>query len=289
MQTFVAAASELNFTRAATVLHTVQSAVSATIRSLESEIETSLFDRTLRQIRLTPAGEALLPEARAVLDSVRAARDAVDATTTAVTGQVALGYMTSVSLVDIPAVLSGFTRRHTQVEVSLKAAEQGTAGLIDMLRGGELDLALIMHHETLPDLEATPVGRSPIRLTVPIDHPLAEKEKVGLDRLSEEQFVDFPSGFGFRELADSMFGASDITRNVAFESMDILSVAALVDHGLGISFLPEFASDSLPHVTTVPLDQEFPDMVVSVATAKRRPLSAAGRALRAAILTGGSE
>lgn len=285
LETFAAVASELNFTRAASELHTVQSAVSATIRSLEREVGTQLFDRTLRQICLTPAGEALLPEARNVLDAVRAARDAVDATGAEVTGSVALGYMTSVTLVDIPVLLSDFTRRHGRVEIRLKAAERGTAGLIEMLRSAELDLALIIHVEHVPDLEVVPVSRSPLHLTVPAGHRLADVGTVGgLEALAGERFVDFPEGFGIREVTDAAFRAAGVQRHVAFETMDITSVGDLVDNGLGVAFLPEFISDRLPDARVVCLTYELPDMVVSVATLKRRPLGAASRALRSLIL-----
>lgn len=286
LHAFVAVASELNFTRAADRLHTVQSAVSATIRSLEHELGTALFDRSLRQISLTSAGRALLPEARSVLDGVRAARDAVDATQTRVTGQVELGYMTSVTLVDIPAQLSRFSQQFSHVTIGLRAAEQGTAGLVAMLHSGELDLALIMHHKPFADLDLTPVARSPLRLVVPEEHPLAGTTEVSLEDLADEQFVDFREGFGVREVTDSAFRAAGVYRVVAFESMDIVNIGQLVDSGLGVAFLPEFVTDRLDHVRIVPLAAELPDMVVSVATLKGRRLSAAGRALHSTFVEG---
>lgn len=284
LRTFIAVASERNFTRAAAELHTVQSGVSATIQSLEQEMGTPLFDRTRRQIRLTPAGEALLPEARSVLDAVQAARDAVDATGAMVTGTVTLGYMNAFTMVDIPVLLRDFSQRHDRVTIRLKVAEHGTDGLVDMLRHGELDLALIMQYKPAPDIDAIPVNRSPMHLTVPADHPLAEATKVTFKQLAGERFIDFPEGFGPRQLADAAFQAAGVPRHVAYEAMDIASVGALVDHGLGISFLPEFISDQLPDTRIVPLAHELPDVVVCIATSKRRPLSAAGEALRSLIL-----
>lgn len=284
LQTFVAVATELNFTRAAAELHTVQSGVSATIQSLEQELGTPLFDRTLRQIRLTPAGEALLPEARNVLDALRAARDAVDATGAKVTGTVVLGYMNSATMIDLPALLRDFSQRHDRVTVRLKVADRGTDGLVNMLLSGELDLALIMHYEHVPDLEAIPVSRSPMHLTVPTAHPLAGATGISLERLSNESFVDFPEGFGPRQIADAAFKSAGVQRHIAYEAMDIVSVGELVDNGLGIAFLPDFISDELPNTRVARLEDELPDMVVSVATLKRRQLSAAGQAFRSLIL-----
>ena len=284
LETFAAVAARQSFTKAAAELHTVQSAVSATIRSLEAEIGVPLFDRALRQIRLTSAGEALLPEARRVLDAVRGARDAVDATVGTVTGSVALGYMTSVTLVDIPVLLREFAQRHPQVDITLKAAEHGTQGLIDMLRDGELDLALIAVYHDVPALEIVPIARSPLHLTAPVGHPLLGLAPLELERVRGERFIDFPEGYGVRWLTDAAFGDAGVERHVAFETMDIAAVGELVENGLGMAFLPEFILDGLAGVEIVPLEHELQDMVVSVATPRSRPLSAAARAMRSLML-----
>lgn len=183
-----------------------------------------------------------------------ASRDAVDATATRVTGRVALGYMTSVTLVDTPALLRRFSHRFADITFGLRAAEQGTTGLVAMLHSGELDLALIMDHKPFADLDLTPVARSPLCLTVPKWPPLAE--------------------------------ATGVSRHVAFESMGIVNIGELVDNGLGVAFVPEFVSDRLDHVCIVPLDVELPDLLVSVAALKGRRLSAAGRALHSIFVEG---
>jgi DNA-binding transcriptional LysR family regulator len=74
LEFFSAVAGELNFTRAADRLTIAQSAVSAGVRSLESELGVELFDRSRRQIRLTSTGELLLPKVRDALDAVRRSR-----------------------------------------------------------------------------------------------------------------------------------------------------------------------------------------------------------------------
>lgn len=208
----------------------------------------------------------------------------MDTTAKTLTGAVALGYMASATQVDIPALLCAFSQRHGRVAIRLKVAEHGTTGLVDMLCRGELYLAPIMHYTQLPDLETMPVTRSPMHLAVPAGHPLANATRVSRERLSNERFVGFPEGFGFRELVAATSRAAGLQRHAAYEAMDIPSVGALVDHGLGISFLPQFIPDRLPHARIVPLEHGLPDMVVAVATSKRRRLGTAGHALRSLIL-----
>jgi DNA-binding transcriptional LysR family regulator len=73
LEHFVAVAEERNFTRAARRLHLVQSALSVSIRSLERELGTQLFERTTREVKLTDTGRVLLPEARRTLDAAACA------------------------------------------------------------------------------------------------------------------------------------------------------------------------------------------------------------------------
>src|SRR3954454_1694963 len=93
LATFVAVAEEGSFTRASTRLHVVQSAVSASVRTLERELGAALFDRTTHRVELTDAGSALLPEARTTLAAGRAAREAVDGVRRGLRGALALRVM----------------------------------------------------------------------------------------------------------------------------------------------------------------------------------------------------
>jgi DNA-binding transcriptional LysR family regulator len=111
LEYFVAVAEERNFTRAAARVHIVQSAISSAIKSLERELGTPLLERTSRRVLLTDAGTVFLPKARATLDAARDARDAVDEVRGGLRGMIRIGTMTSVSLVDVPALLGRYHQR----------------------------------------------------------------------------------------------------------------------------------------------------------------------------------
>lgn len=189
--------------------------------------------------------------------------------------------MTAGNPADILLLLREYSQRHPRVDITLQSAEHGTAGLIEMLRTGELDVALVAASHDQGDLDVVPVARSPPRLTVPAGHPLTEAATVGLDALAGEKFIEFRDGYGVRTQTDAAFADAGIRRRVAFEVMDI---AAFVDNGLGIAFLPDFVSVDLEHAAVVPLQVELADMVVSVATRKHRQLTAAAHAMRTLIL-----
>jgi DNA-binding transcriptional LysR family regulator len=284
LEYFVAVAEERNFTRAAARLHVVQSGVSAAIKALEHELRAPLLERTSKRVTLTDAGEALLPKARAALDAVLAARDAVGEVRGGLRGSLRIGTLTSVGLIDIPALLGDFHRTHPAVTLRLTVSPSGSGGLVDGLTDGTLDLAIV----SLP-------GRAPggvhlrqmywerLDLVVPEGHRLTEWDRITIADLAGEQFVDFPVGYGNRSVVDRAFAAAGVTRLVSTEVIDIGTGARFVAAGLGVAILPRFAvPENLGVVlrTVSDADLQWP---LGVATSAVRAPSAATRALLALI------
>jgi DNA-binding transcriptional LysR family regulator len=130
-----------SFTRAAQSLHLVQPALSQQVAALEREVGLPLFHRGARGVRLTEAGERLLPYARRVLGELERARQAVDELRQIRTGRVALGLPPSATLSLLPAILEQYRERYPAVEVQI--VEEMTDELVQQLVDGRLDLALL--------------------------------------------------------------------------------------------------------------------------------------------------
>ena len=141
LQYFVAVAEEASFTRAAARVHVAQPGVSAQVRRLEAELGQQLLDRSGRSVTLTEVGAAVLPFARAALDALDGARLAVDQLAGLVRGQVAVGMVSGCALPSLAELLADFHRRYPGVTIAL--AEDGSDRLLELLRDGTLDLALI--------------------------------------------------------------------------------------------------------------------------------------------------
>jgi DNA-binding transcriptional LysR family regulator len=141
LEYFVAVAEEASFTRAASRVHVAQPGVSAQVRRLESELGQQLLDRSGRSVRLTEVGSAVLPFARAALDAVANARLAVDDLAGLVRGQVTAGMVSGCALPVLAELLAGFHDRHPGVAIAL--VEDNSDRLVERLRDGRLDLALI--------------------------------------------------------------------------------------------------------------------------------------------------
>ena len=280
LECFVAVTEEANFTRAAARLHIVQSAVSATIKSLERELGAALLDRNSKRVLLTDAGTALLPAARAALGAAREAADAVAEVQGGLRGTLRLGTLTSVSIIDLPALLGAFHRQYPGVLLQTTAAPSGTQGLVDALLERRLDLAFVSWPGPPPaGVALTGLASSVLDLVVPAGHPLAGRASVRIGELAGLDFVDFPVGYGNRTVADRAFAAAALTRRVTIEITDIATGPDFVRHGLGVALLPRFAlgqGDGVAVLRVEAADLQWP---LSLAVLSGRPPGAAARAM----------
>jgi DNA-binding transcriptional LysR family regulator len=278
LEHFLAVAEERSFTRAAARIHLVQSALSVSVRSLERELGTRLFDRTTHRVELTDAGTALVVEARRTVAAAEAARDAVAAVKGGVRGTVRIGIMHSLALIDLAALLTRYHREHPDVRLVPSPAEGGSAELVRDVYEGKLDLAFASLPAGHPKgLNLRTLAAEEMLLACPPDHPLARRRRISLTELAGETFVDNPSGWGTRMGVDRLFADAGLQREVAVEVGDIPTVSELVRAGFGFAFvspstLPDPRRLTLRHV------RPHPQFVVSLVTPATRPPSAAAQA-----------
>jgi len=292
LEYFVAVAEEGTFTRGARRVRVTQSAVSATIQKLERELRTPLFIREGATTSLTAAGSALLPEARALLSAERRARETVDQVRGGLRGTIRIGMLTSIGsrpstagtlVVDLPAILGRFHVTHPLVTFQLRTSPQGTAGHLADLARGALDLALVATIEQPEGVRLQRLGHVPWCFVCPRRHPLADATSVALEDLTDENFIDFPRGWGNRTLVDRAFATAGLVRNVPFEAADQITALGLVRNGLGVTFLPRLGSedDDLSVIDVKGVDLVLP---IALGTPAETEPSAATTALTTQIL-----
>ncbi len=287
LEYFVAVAEELSFTRGARRAHVVQSAVSAAITRLERELDAPLFERTRRKVVLTDAGAVLLPEARATLAAAQGAQDAVAAVRGGLRGAVSVGIMLSNGPVDLAAVLGGFHAAHPDVVVHARQAAEGTAAHLRDLRDGALDIALVALAGPPPaGIVARSLATEHLVLLTSRDSALARgphagRTSISLDDVAGEPFIESPSGWGNRGVADRAFAALGLQRTVRFEVTDYQTMVAMVRGGLGVAFMPASSARQFTDVAALTVTGADLTWSVSVAVAQGRRLSAAAQALLA--------
>ncbi|WP_438489367.1 LysR family transcriptional regulator [Streptomyces sp. S186] len=178
---FLTVAEELHFGRAAERLHIVQSAVSQQLRRLERELGAELFARSTRVVRLTEAGDRLLPYAREMLALQARAREAIDELRAEQAAAVRLG--TSSGLGErLDTLLAAFARLTDQAQLELVTGT--TEERLAKVRAGDLDATLLRGERTDPGLEFLPLWQDALMAALPARHELAARETVELSGLA---------------------------------------------------------------------------------------------------------
>jgi DNA-binding transcriptional LysR family regulator len=236
---FVAVAEERNFTRAAQRIPIAQPAISQQIRRLEAELGERLFLRDRRGIRLTPAGQALLPHARTTLQAAAGGREAVAALGGLLTGRLAVGLVHPLPDRRLPRLLGAFHRAHPRIELTL--LEDQTDALLGALAAGELHAALVglgRYDRPPPGVESLLVAREPLVVAVHPTHPLAGRGQVRLRALRAEPIVTLTRASKLRSTLETACQAAGFAPRIVAETSDLGVMVELAAEQLGVAVLP---------------------------------------------------
>jgi DNA-binding transcriptional LysR family regulator len=278
LEAFVQLAHELNFTRAAHLLNMTQSTLSASMRSLETELDVTLFDRSTRSVTLTNHGKIFLPHARTAIAAMDAARSAVHPSGS-LKGSLTIGLLSGLRMIDVPALAGDFHRRYPDVQLRLEGARRGTDELIERLKDGSVDAAFVGTRITDAKLRVIPIRSYHLQVVTLASHPLAKQQSVTLAQIAQEPFVDMPFGYGQRAVIDNAFAQRTLPRSVLIEVADLTMIPEFVCHGLGVALLPpELVPKQRPELCAIPIsDVEISwtlSVVVKAAAVTSRSISA---------------
>lgn len=281
LRMFVAVADEGSFTLAADRLHVVQSAVSASVRTLERELGATLFERTTRQVQLSDAARVLLPEARRLLASEALAADLVGEVRAGLRGSITIGTMQAQAMtgVSVAKMLGEFHTDHPAVEISVRRGRASTE-MADQVRDGRLDLAFLsLTNLQPPGLVLTRLASEVMMLATGPRHRLAGRKEIDLTELQGEPFADCPREWGLRIAADRAFSLARADRNVVFEMDDPVSLIDFVREGLAVALLTRSFAEQFPEVSLIPIRRHAPTFNTYLAEAKDRRTTPATNAL----------
>ncbi|POX53430.1 LysR family transcriptional regulator [Streptomyces sp. Ru72] len=232
--TFEKVATVLSFTRAAAELMYAQSSVTSQIRALESSLGAELFDRLGSRIRLTEAGERLLPYARQIIELSEEARTAVTGAEEPA-GTLTVGTMESLTSYRLPPLLEFFHHRYPKVRLALRTTIGDETR--QALRQGTYDLGFLMEEETEhAGLESEVLAVEPLALVAAAGHSLAGK-RVALSDLVRESLLATEPGCAYRDLFERELTALAPVDFMEFGTIEATKRAAAA--GLGIALLPE--------------------------------------------------
>jgi LysR family hydrogen peroxide-inducible transcriptional activator len=276
---FCAVAETGSFTRAAEREQIAQPSLSQQIIKLEEELGVRLFDRLGRTVRLTDMGQIFLPRARVILNELRAAKEEVADKQLLAAGPVCVGVIPTIAPYFLPARISAFCRKYP--ESSINVVEDVTARLMDRLRAGLVDMAIMALPIRGHDLECFPLLTERLYAILPKDHRLARNSSVMLKELRTEPFLLLRDDHCFRETTMEVCKRARILPRIIFESGQFSSIVAMVGAGLGISVVPEMALERRSDCSFVLVEDERASRTIGIAILKGHYLTGVQRAFLA--------
>ena len=241
----VAVAREKHFGRAADACHVSQPTLSVAIKKLEEELDVKLFERSANEVGVTPLGEAIIQQAQLVLTNAAQIRELAKQGKDPMVGALRLGIIYTIGPYLLPDLVRQVIARTPQMPLMLQ--ENFTVKLLEALRAGEIDCAILA--EPFPDagLAIAPLYDEPFVAAVPAGHALAGHESVTSDDLKNETMLLLGTGHCFRdhvlevcpEFARFASDADGMRRS--FEGSSLETIKHMVASGMGVTLVPRLS------------------------------------------------
>jgi LysR family transcriptional regulator, hydrogen peroxide-inducible genes activator len=241
----VAVARERHFGKAAEACYVSQPTLSVAVKKLEEELEMKLFERSANEVSVTPLGEEIVRQAQSVLEQAAAIKEIAKRGKNPLAGSLTLGVIYTISPYLLPSLVRQMIE-HTP-EMPLMLQENFTVKLLDMLRTGEIDCAVLA--EPFPDagLAVAPLYDEPFLAAVPSHHPLASQSSVTTEQLKSETMLLLGAGHCFRdhvlevcpEFARFSSNAEGIRKS--FEGSSLETIKHMVAAGMGVTLVPRLS------------------------------------------------
>jgi LysR family hydrogen peroxide-inducible transcriptional activator len=285
----VAVARERHFGRAAEACFVSQPTLSVAVKKLEDELDVKLFERGSAEITVTPLGEEIIRQAQAVLEQAQAIKEIAKRGKDPLAGALRLGVIYTIGPYLLPDLVRSAIANVPQMPLMLQ--ENFTVKLLEMLRAGELDCAILAEPFMDTNLAMAPLYDEPFMVAVPRNHPLALRDKISAEELKRETMLLLGAGHCFRdhvlevcpEFARFSSDAEGIRKS--FEGSSLETIKHMVAAGMGVTVVPQLSvpPDAHPHLVFVPFEEPVPTRRVVLAWRRSFTRYEAIAALRNAI------
>ena len=287
----LAVARERHFGRAAESCFVSQPTLSVSIKKLESELGVVIFERGGAEITTTPIGAEIVEQAQRVLDEASRVKEIADHGRDPLSGPLRLGVIYTIGPYLLPRIIRALIERYPAMPMILQ--ENFTVRLLEMIRTGEVDVAVLAEPFDTSGLETQPLYDEDFIVAVPRGHPWSRRASVTSMDLKQETMLLLGVGHCFRdqvlevcpEAARFAAHSAGIQRTVEGSSLE--TIRHMVAEGLGITVLPRMSvtSDDDPLLRFIPFRKPVPNRRVVLAWRKSFTRTPAIATLRDVILS----
>jgi LysR family transcriptional regulator, hydrogen peroxide-inducible genes activator len=226
----------LHFGAAAEAQFVTQSTLSAGIKELERLLDVQLVERDRRHVRLTAVGEDVVARARDLLAAAADLAEAARAATRPLCGPLRLGAIPTIAPYLLPGVLPALRRAHPELKLYLR--EDVTASLLERVRAGRLDVALIALPFDTGELYVRELYRDELAFVARADDPAIRTKDVARRRLDAGDMVLLEEGHCLRDHAIAACGPRRAGAESRVEATSLTTLLQMVEGGLGVTLLP---------------------------------------------------
>lgn len=287
----VAVAREKHFGRAADACFVSQPTLSVSVKKLEAELGVQLFERGGNEVSLTPIGEDIVQQAQRVLDEANQIKEIADQGRDPLRGPLRVGVIYTIGPYLLPRIMKSMIEHHGQMPLILQ--ENFTVRLLEMMRTGDLDVAILAEPFDETGLNIQPLYDEDFLVAVPKKHPWAKRASLAAAELKDETMLLLGIGHCFRDQVlevcpeSARFSANSAGIQKTFEGSSLETIRHMVAEGLGITVLPRTSvnSEDDPFLKFVPFVHPIPNRRVVLASRKSFTRDIAINALREAILS----
>lgn len=249
---FLTLARTGSFVRAAEEENVAQPSLSQQIKKLELTAGVPLFDRLGRGVRLTHYGQALLGRAEQILRNVGLAEQELLSLQHPDRGRLTVGVIPTVLPYAMAGPLAAFRSEAPQAELEIR--ESTTEKLLEMLRTGSLDLAVMVVPVRQPEIICAELFKEPLVVALPVNHPLAARPRLALPQLLGERMLLLREGHCLRDDVLTVCSRAKVQFRQVFESDHLASIFALVASGFGMSIVPALSAPEARGCALIPLE-----------------------------------
>jgi DNA-binding transcriptional LysR family regulator len=267
MRAFVAVAHWKSFSRAASALHISQPALTVHIRNLEDCLRVRLFDRNSRSVDLTSLGREILPAMQRALRELDVLVADTHEQSAGRGGTVRIACLPSFAASLLPRVIGDSRERNPAINFVVRDAVAGR--VVELLRAGDVDLGLAGGDISTAGLDVLHQAEDRLCVVFPAGHPLGDVAAVTLGDLVDLPLVLTDAATSVRAVVEAAFTAVGRHPRVVCETTYMMTAAAMVQAGLGVTILPGSAREreAFPGLQSCPIDD--PGFVRTVALYKK--------------------
>jgi LysR family transcriptional regulator, hydrogen peroxide-inducible genes activator len=242
LQHLVALADTQHFGRAAEACAITQSSLSASIRELETTLGRRIVERTRRHVMLTPLGSHVVAKARDLILDAKCIVAMVEGAGKPLSGIIRMGTIPTIAPFLLPRTLPPLRAGYPDLRLYLK--EQKSADLVESVRKGTLDVALLAFPFPTGDLEVRVFAEDTFWVAFPRGHALEARERVPVAALHGKVLLLLEEGHCLRDQALSVCGVGTAAPNPDLQGSSLHTLVQMADNGLGLTILPKMAIDA---------------------------------------------